>query len=345
MKKSLRLFCIGLLSCLAFSLFAVSNDEIVSTVKKELLYSSCEVYTDSDGSIKAIMGYNHSEIAMGDSWELLIAVYSSDQSYGHDFPFVEDKVISNFAIQSVEPLSFQNDSFSLAGFILTLSPVRPGKVSLDNLSLEYWDVDLPAEVNQMDLPAINLVVKGVLSDEEYSMFRELDLPELTIQKLFYANKYLLILLAVALVLIISVSVIAFKKCRRKKNEPLYDPFQNAYDALRGLRESALESPDEVRIFFYELSNILRHFIEDVYGINAPDLTTDEFLSKIRDNQTLEKSHQKILRDFHNVADLVKYAKYHPPQDDVAHSYQTVIEFVENTKEIIRKQQMKEDAHA
>ena len=103
----------------------------------------------------------------------------------------------------------------------------------------------------------------------------------------------------------------------------------------------MDSPESIRLFYYDLSDILRHFIEDIYGINAPELTSEEFLDRLRKEESLEKAHQTLLRDFLEGADLVKYARYTPEEEVVNGSFETVSRFVEETREmILRRSQTK-----
>ena len=85
-------------------------------------------------------------------------------------------------------------------------------------------------------------------------------------------------------------------------------------ALRELNELALrELPHKGLIldFYVLLSDTVRHYVEDRFGICAPEQTTKEFLNAARHHPQIIDDHQRLLASFLRAADMVKYAAQRP----------------------------------
>jgi hypothetical protein len=70
-------------------------------------------------------------------------------------------------------------------------------------------------------------------------------------------------------------------------------------------------------FYFQLTDIVRHYIEGRFGLLAPTRTTPEFLDDMRTSDTLDRPQQEQLMSFLRIADLVKFA-LHEPQADEGH---------------------------
>ena len=62
------------------------------------------------------------------------------------------------------------------------------------------------------------------------------------------------------------------------------------------------------------------------------MTTDEFLSNLKNTDLLRSEHKNLLRDFLSHCDMVKFARYHPEETETASSYESARNLVEQTKE-------------
>jgi len=61
-------------------------------------------------------------------------------------------------------------------------------------------------------------------------------------------------------------------------------------------------------FSIEVSDILRGFIEQQFGIHASRQTTTEFLREMTKTSQIKSSHQEQLRNFLDMCDLIKFAR-------------------------------------
>jgi hypothetical protein len=110
---------------------------------------------------------------------------------------------------------------------------------------------------------------------------------------------------------------------------LPSPLEIALAALQRLRQD--EPP--VEEFYTRLSDIVRHYIEDQFGLRAPERTTEEFLAEA----TLPAEHMQSLGAFLAEADLVKFARHRPGKQDMERAFGAAEKFVCDTSAAINHQ--------
>jgi hypothetical protein len=105
----------------------------------------------------------------------------------------------------------------------------------------------------------------------------------------------------------------------------------AYGRLAELEARDFFGQGKVKEYFSTLSTIIRRYIEDRFNIHAPDMTTEEFLNSVKANPFIEEKHKEILRQFLNLSDMVKFAKYGPNPSEAKDSFALAKRFVDETK--------------
>lgn len=111
--------------------------------------------------------------------------------------------------------------------------------------------------------------------------------------------------------------------------------RSAWEVARGRLDalSARKLPtdeDEIDNFFVELSALIRRYLEDRFELRAPELTTEEFLQVASASPDLGEQHQGFLRSFLRRADMVKFARFIPPPDDIAAALGAASRFLDET---------------
>ena len=86
-------------------------------------------------------------------------------------------------------------------------------------------------------------------------------------------------------------------------------------------------PRDVKLFYVELTAIVRRYIERTKGIHAPEQTTQEFLQEISRRKDFPAEQSRRLRSFLEAADLVKFAAHQPREEDVEESFRRASAFV------------------
>jgi hypothetical protein len=112
--------------------------------------------------------------------------------------------------------------------------------------------------------------------------------------------------------------------------------RSAYDVARGDLDDLIMAPrpndQQMDAFFVQLSGIIRRYLENRFGLRSPELTTEEFLDELAKSPDLVRSHQRLLREFLNRADLVKFAHLLPDPGDVEVSLDSARRFLESTRD-------------
>lgn len=101
--------------------------------------------------------------------------------------------------------------------------------------------------------------------------------------------------------------------------------------LEHIKQEKLWQKGEVKAFHSNLTDVLRDYIEDRYGIPAPEQITSEILESLRsvdlpDDKVLMKIQQVL-----ELADLVKFAKMEPLPDENDLALKNAYFFVNETK--------------
>lgn len=122
-----------------------------------------------------------------------------------------------------------------------------------------------------------------------------------------------------------------KKGLKSRLEPK-TPWEVAYQQLDELRRRDLFGHGRAKDHFSELSLIARSYIEDRFNIRAPEMTTEEFLERVKTSSSVNPRHKEILGDFLVLCDMVKFAKYGPNAYEASQSFDLVKKFVDETKE-------------
>lgn len=124
---------------------------------------------------------------------------------------------------------------------------------------------------------------------------------------------------------------------RKRNKPIISlqrrpeipAFQVALEEFERLRQAKLWQAGRVKEYHSLLTEILRNYLETSYGFLALEMTSDEIISKLS-QQEISIDNLNDVRELLNTADLVKFAKANPLPDVHDQSLRQAIQFVNDT---------------
>ena len=146
---------------------------------------------------------------------------------------------------------------------------------------------------------------------------------------------LIVLAAVA----ITAGVVYYYKNKPKdtgpviKAAPILGDDVIAINKLNALRDKKLWQQNEVKLYYIELTDILREYLEKRYRITAHEQTTDEiFESLIR--KDLPSESRNTLRQILTLADLVKFAKEKPSAIENEQAMENAISFIVQTRPVV-----------
>ncbi len=95
-------------------------------------------------------------------------------------------------------------------------------------------------------------------------------------------------------------------------------------------EAALRLLGDPNAFCTAVSAIVRVYLEERFGWNAPDQTTEEFLADLRTRPDLPEWLGTLLGDFLTRCDLVKFARLEPTEAELRALHQSAVRLVSDT---------------
>jgi hypothetical protein len=147
------------------------------------------------------------------------------------------------------------------------------------------------------------------------------------------------LFAVILSAVIWFTFQYIKKLRTKRTgEPVPEIREPAhiiaFRELEQLRAEKLWQNGEIKLYYTRLSEIVRQYLENRYGISALEHTTGETLDHLLSAGFKKDENYNKLRAVLTESDLVKFAKYKPGPVENDLNYETAWVFVDMTKKIL-----------
>ncbi len=115
------------------------------------------------------------------------------------------------------------------------------------------------------------------------------------------------------------------------DEVAVPPHVKALRALARVREAPRASPAQVEAFYVEVSNVLRTYLEERFGLRAPERTTEEFLRELEGGEHLARGHRAELERFLSQCDMVKFAAFVPGEGEHLAMHALALAFVESTR--------------
>jgi len=114
----------------------------------------------------------------------------------------------------------------------------------------------------------------------------------------------------------------------RKEKPAEPAHKIAYRELENLRKEELWQKGEVKEYYSRLSDILRRYIDGRFGIESPELTTDETVRKLQRSGFIRNDLLAIVKVILSDSDMVKFAKYMPGEEINKLSLDNAVRFVD-----------------
>ena len=150
-------------------------------------------------------------------------------------------------------------------------------------------------------------------------------------------------------ILLLIGVILYFVLRKKKEKELpkvyVAPIKEAMQRLKELDEKELLKHNKIKIYYSELTDIVRTYIEKDIKIPALESTTNELIETIEDfnessNLGISKETIKQLKEVLQSADLVKFAKSKPIIEEIRTDRTRVEEILKNTQSAVHINNLK-----
>lgn len=118
-----------------------------------------------------------------------------------------------------------------------------------------------------------------------------------------------------------------------KEEPIIPPHVIALRELERIRNEKVWQKNQEKLYYTELTDVLRTYIENRFGILALESTTDELILLMKRAKLVDDKVLRSLNEILEQADLVKFAKYIPRIEENDSNLSRALDFVEITKPV------------
>ena len=265
------------------------------------------------------------------------------QPQGHtlQFPIFSDSIVTPLELISTLPsdtLQLNNELIQVTNSYIVTSfdsalIFMPGFEITDGVDtyitnpLSLKVVDMPIDTTQQAITDIKAIYNA------------------PIDWMYIFTIILYLLLAILCITLITIGIMKYlasrKQLTNEEPQPIIDPrkaHEIAYDELLALKEKQLWQSQQFKLYYTELTEILRRYIYNRYTIEAMEQTTDAIITEFRKKKELKEKKEeiKLLSDVLRLADLVKFAKYQPLPDECTRSFSQVETFIDSTKEILEE---------
>jgi hypothetical protein len=119
--------------------------------------------------------------------------------------------------------------------------------------------------------------------------------------------------------------------RKRAAQPPAIPIIPAHERARRKLEQALDLYDQPKPFCIIVSDAVRLYLEERFGLRAPERTTEEFLTDLSRSAALTASQKDSLKEFLSACDMVKFAKYEPQRPELEALYSSALHLIEETE--------------
>ena len=126
--------------------------------------------------------------------------------------------------------------------------------------------------------------------------------------------------------------------RFKKNKSVDEPVRSpdpahliAFRELEKLKQEQVWQKGELKHYYTRLTEILRQYLENRYGVCSLEMTTSETLEALVKTGFRKDESYTLIKTILNGSDLVKFAKYKPDPVENEEHFDNSWKFVENTK--------------
>ena len=320
--------------------FCISRKKKMKKLRNKLLFFSLSIIftavvsicfaqdkKESSAPIKVSVQIDKTIAAIGDKIKYTIIIEKTKDIEIEPLVFGEN--LGNFAIKdfgSRRSIFFNKEKLS-RWYIL--DTYVTGKTIIPKAAIKYKRKK-DKDWSQLETAAISVEVKSLLDQTgPNTMMRDIKGP---VGLPLAINKYLVLAILFSLVILGALTGYFLKRNKEEKAMPKKPAHEIAYEQLEALRAKNYIALNKIKEYYTEVSDIIRHYLENRFKLRAPEMTTEEFLILARDSAELINQHKNLLREFLLCCDLVKFAKYAPSLEEVNSIFDSAKHFIDQTKE-------------
>ena len=128
-----------------------------------------------------------------------------------------------------------------------------------------------------------------------------------------------------------------ESARAEHRDPAYIVALRELDKWRG---DAFWAPEKQKAFYSGITDALKTYMEDRFGVDAPEMTTAELFEALKGAEDLPADLREEMREVFECADYVKFAKHVASQEENARALPTAVRFVTSTYQTVLEEEQK-----
>lgn len=272
-----------------------------------------------EGDVRVTLMLDRESLTIAESVLMRLEVESSESSEVR-FPdsrvgFGEFAVTRDYASQA----RLLENGRVVRGREYVLQPFLPGEYELPALQVSV------GPSSQVSTEPVLITVGSVLDDPQTAELEDATHPIDIPAPLWWAVAGAGIALALA-----TAAWWWWRRSKAASAPPPVPAHQRALAAIEALLAEDILSQTGFKPFYLRLSDIVRRYVEERFGLRAPERTTQEFLAEMASASSIRSDHQALLRGFLRQADMVKFAEFVPSAEEAGAAVDAAKRFVQQT---------------
>lgn len=280
------------------------------------------------------------EIQIGEPIKVTIESEYDPTKYKVQVPALND-TFSTFEVleKKLDTIEGRNANRYIHQYII--SSYEPGTWCIPTQTFEVQPLD-GGQIKVESYDSIPIVVKTIAVDTTQPFKPIFDIQEAKMPTeiliLYIAGGILGLLLLVFLIwYAIKLLKDKNKKPEAKKPKEWLPPYEKAIKELRQAQEIKLYLSGNIKQHHTVLTDTIRTYLEEEFGLDCFEKTTSELLTLLKKHKVL-KAIIPNFKEVFEMADMVKFAKSNPSEEEHELSTTKAIEIVEVARKIYVKQQ-------
>ncbi|MCB9203302.1 MAG: hypothetical protein H6604_09700 [Flavobacteriales bacterium] len=212
-------------------------------------------------------------------------------------------------------------------YILNLTSFETGNQVIPAFAIPYKN-------DSLHTTSYKIRVQDIVVDENKPFEDIKNIEEVPLSFFDYLSKYSVYLVGslifIAFGLLIYFVIKNLKKASKSKTE--LSLYEKTILQINQLKQKKYIDDHKFRLFYIELSKIIREYTEERYQIPAKILLTNDLFDFINRKNILSKEDIESLKEIFLVSDSVKFAKFNPTAQTAEQHIKQTLHFVESSKQ-------------
>ena len=283
------------------------------------------------GPVKVVLSLDRREPTIADRINLTITV-TAQEDYDIQLPRFGDK-LEQFGIvdyHTSQPRLIE-DGRTMVSRSYILEPFLSGDYTIPPMKVGFSKRgETDPKQHDIETDEIAITVKSILPEKLGALKINEVVDPVALPRSVAPLAWIAMSVAVLLA-VVCVAVIVHR--RRRAVDATVVKVPAHVIALRELEELVaddLTGRGKIKQFYLRISGILRHYIEDRFGLRAPEQTTEEFLFSLGGSSGFPVEYRSLLDTFLNHCDQVKFAELQPATEDIQRTFDSCKAFIIGT---------------